>query len=401
MQQQKKNILIISGTLPPEASATSIVVQKILHPLKELGCCVEGLTVKQNFCDEAEIDYKGMSIYKADCVLYPAVTIRCAKDFFYKVYQRLKNSKREKAVYTERVVRALVKKMKCLPMERYDWVIALCAYYEAAEALARYKREYGLNAKTALYQVDPLAGNQTFNRDDPLELQAYEETLYRTFDHVFTTPVILQEKKRLGWDTAAVTALELPISLEQHEVKVAKRDEIRCVYAGYLYGQLRDASFTLRLFAQMQDPRIQLYFVGNGQKKLLSAYNKGALKGRLHLLGEKPAKECDEILADADVLVNIGNTVNNQTPSKLLHYLGFGKPILNVISCVDCPSLSYVENYPLVLNVDGTRQEPADVTEIQEWITENRGKKVDYSEVAKLLTHCTPEYIAEQIYRNL
>ena len=45
----------------------------------------------------------------------------------------------------------------------------------------------------------------------------------------------------------------------QQNSQKSNSSEIKCVYTGYLYGGIRDAEFTLRLFSNMSDPRIHFY----------------------------------------------------------------------------------------------------------------------------------------------
>ena len=61
--------------------------------------------------------------------------------------------------------------------------------------------------------------------------------------------------------------------------------------------------------------------------------------------------EAESILMSADILVNIGNSVSNQIPSKLFDYISTGKPILNIYKNKNCPSLEILSKYPDVLNV--------------------------------------------------
>ena len=179
---------------------------------------------------------------------------------------------------------------------------------------------------------------------------------------------------------------------------VDDNSEIKCVFAGFLYGKLRDATYTLNLFSKINDSNIHLYIIGKGQNELLESYANGVLKGRLHLLGEKSVSECDEVLSNFDILVNIGNTVNNQVPSKLLHYIGFGKPILNIVCSQSCPSIPYMNSYPLALNVEDVGSvSQSDADSVKQWMYGNKSATLPIERLKELFRSCTNEYIAEQI----
>ena len=56
-------------------------------------------------------------------------------------------------------------------------------------------------------------------------------------------------------------------------------------------------------------------------------------------------------IANADVLINIGNRLTNQVPSKVFEYISTGKPIINLCTMENCPTLSYMNRYPLGLSL--------------------------------------------------
>ena len=401
MGQLTKKLLIISGTIPPEQSATALLIKKLLPYFQKAGYQVEMLTVKNSFLERGIDTYDGMNIYRADSLLYAPAKRKCLRDYLFAIYKKLSHRRISGAVvvYKDAVMRAMERTMEKMPMDDYDAVIAVCAYYEAAEALRRYIKKHPLRGRTILYQVDPLAENKIYIHDNETQLQQYEKDLYDTLDHIFTTPIIYKAKQKIGWDLSNVTALEFPISLEGLRQEVPREDQqIQCVYAGFLYGALRDASYALDLFSKIKDSNIHLYMVGKGQEELLRTYENNLLKGRLHILGEKSASECDEILLNADILVNIGNTVNNQVPSKLLHYISFRKPILNITACEDCPTVSYTSKYPLALTIQDTKMaDEATAKATQEWLQENCRRTVGMEDILRIFKKCTPEHIANTI----
>ena len=404
MEQRSKRILIISGTVPPEESATAILIGKLLPEIQKQGYRVDMLTLKHSYSDSPVDAYGEMTVYRADGLLYAPAKRKCLRDVLFAMSRRFVRIKMRglAPVYKKLATCAIEHKMKTLPMNEYDAVIAVCAYYDAAEALRRYMGKHPLRGRTALYQVDPLAENKIYIRDNEAELQQYEKSLYEKMDRVFTTPIIYKAKQERGWDMSNVTALEFPLSIKKNVAQVGADEQIRCVYAGFLYGTIRDASYTLDLFSKLENSNIHLYMLGKGQEDLLRAYENGPLKGRLHILGEKPTAECDEILSKANVLVNIGNMVNNQVPSKLLHYISFGKPILNITACEDCPTLPYMHRYPLALSIRDTKTADTDTVRVaQAWLEENRDRIIQREEIMQIFEDCTPRYITKTILKNL
>ena len=115
-------------------------------------------------------------------------------------------------------------------------------------------------------------------------------------------------------------------------------------------------------------------------------------------MGEKSAEECDELLADADILINIGNTDKYLIPSKLFHYFGFGKPILNVSKDSSCPALPYVNEYGLGLSVlERELTVYSQTDKVKKWIYDNKEKSIDEKKIREIFYRSDPGHIASQI----
>ena len=55
-----------------------------------------------------------------------------------------------------------------------------------------------------------------------------------------------------------------------------------------------------------------------------------------------PAETARTMQAQADVLLNLGNAVDNQLPSKLFDYFAAGKPVLHLCVIENDPALPYL-----------------------------------------------------------
>ena len=79
---------------------------------------------------------------------------------------------------------------------------------------------------------------------------------------------------------------------------------------------------------------MDLYFVG----ELYRSFNDDIknISKNIHFLGKKRKEDIIRIYQEADILVNIGNSIDNQMPSKIFEYISTGKPILNFykIRCI-------------------------------------------------------------------
>ncbi len=403
-------ILIVSLTLPPENSATANLIGKLIVQMQGQGCRVDGLTLKNELSDKDVDEVGGMTVYYADYIKSSPKNDRSFKSMWLyirkRIEQRMPNYWR-KGVYHELGTRALVKALYKFKLNDYDAILCPCAYYDAVEAVLRYKKSSGIGSKVALHQVDPLTDNEAYPKKQYRARKAYEKMLYDTCEVVFTTPIIYEKCDEHGFAKERAIPVEfplicMPISKRKMDIPERSEDEIRCVFAGYLYPTIRDAKYTMELFSRFSDPRIKLYVLGSGQETLLNEYENGSLRGRLIRLGVVPSEISEAWMDDADVLVNIGNSVTNQVPSKIFDYISRGKTILNTCKSDRCPTLNYTKDYPPTINVMEDRSlTDEDVELIEKAILENYRVRIPFSQIKEQYISCTPEYIAKQILEAL
>ena len=387
-------ILLISNTLPPEGSAVAGIVDRLAPQWIKSGCEVDGITLKKKLRAKTKFFYDGITVYRAERFLF----FKKLSNLVKRVYRKLFKKTEKRVLYVEYEVKAYLRQLKKMDLRQYDAMIPICAYYETVEAVRRYKNKYGLTTPVFLYQVDPLAYNKTFDALDFDARLAYEKEIYSLCAGVFTTSIILREKQSLGWDMEKIHVLEFPLSKALLETSEQNDGSIQCVFCGSLYGTVRDAKYTLELFAKFKNPNIHLYVLGTGQERLLKEYAEGVLKGRLFCFGERSEKECNEMLARADVLVNVGNQVKNQIPSKIFHYISTGKPIVNVACFDDCPTAEYLNKYPLCYTiVEKAEARESDVSALEEWIVIHQGKKVSVETLQKHFQEHDPAFIVEKM----
>lgn len=114
----------------------------------------------------------------------------------------------------------------------------------------------------------------------------------------------------------------------------------------HLYGMIRDCE---TIFEEFRECRDKWLFV--------------------HGLVEKPV--ADKAVAEADVLVNIGNRYQCQLPSKLVDYGSTGKPILNVIGCPTDLTIGALKGYTAVLHLLSTEGKlvESQIDELEQFIT--------------------------------
>lgn len=243
----------------------------------------------------------------------------------------------------------------------YDWVISVS--YPFANHIAV------LNAcppkcKVALYNLDPYWNNQTYDPNKRSSRAKEEAAAYKRADHIFCTPEQLQDYQNdiFAEVRQKITPLNYPNFVQPcidciSDIRFDP-EQINLLYLGTIYGDIRKPDALFRMFEQAlpSEPRLHLYVIGKKFGKdadhYLVEYQK-ELGKHLTVCDPVPVEETADLMWQADVLVNLGNTMHNQMPSKLVEYMATGKPILNVSAVKDCNTLPLMERYPLSFQIFG------------------------------------------------
>lgn len=256
------------------------------------------------------------------------------------------------------------------------------------------------------YQLDPWStkydwlGNQQVKKEEHFALSRCAAT--------FITKEMERERKQGIYQPPVerIVPLEFPNLVSPPEVsknlfKDSGADKIHCAYVGQLYSEtVRGPGFLFSLFQELEKFGVVLHVIGNSEAQAQSYRDK--LPANVMLHGRVSPQKAKEYMMSADILVNMGNTISNQLPSKTIDYIACGKPILNLCKIPDCPTIPYMEKYPLAMTV--MEQEgisPELVTRVANFCLESKEKNLPFEEVKDIFYECTPEYVAGMIHKTL
>lgn len=280
----------------------------------------------------------------------------------------------------------------------YDAVIAVCAPYHTAWALA----DADISAKKATWQMDPYSANREYT---PYGGAEKELAMYAKIDRAFITGLMEPdyESGPLAPAKSKTQVLEFPCLAPLPAAPAEKHSGIQCVFAGSLHPEIRQPYALLSLFAQLGDlPDLQLVMLGGGWEHFppdTPNACRAALGSRLVIAGQVPPETARSAMAGADVLINLGNTVTNQLPSKIFEYFSAGKPVLNLCSNPDDPALAYFARYPLALTLFAGDAGAPD--KLRAWLAETAGKQIDFAQSAAIFAENTPAAVARELLRGL
>lgn len=290
----------------------------------------------------------------------------------------------------------------------FDGVLCVCAPYRTAFALEQAK----ISGKKLLWQLDPYAANRDYNAPGGF---AREGRLLDALDAAFITPTAagdyLPGAPLAAWQ-GKVHTLGFPCLLPPAAAP-APAQPPQCVFCGSLYPGLREPFFALQLFAALAatDPNAPtLVLAGGGWAAFeqRTAPLRQALGAKLLRPGLLPPTQADALQNSAAVLLSLGNSSDNQLPSKLFGYFATGLPVLHLAAHRNDPALPYLARYPLALVL---QQEETGMTDagqpgtpaalaaaaarLQRWLGEVVGQRLSFAAVQALYPEFTPAQVAQ------
>lgn len=257
--------------------------------------------------------------------------------------------------------------------------------------------------KKVLYLMDPPACT-TGSKGTPFRNRKLGEILAKQ-DLILTTPFIRAALYDCGYGEydEKITSVGFPM-IEEHEYGgshiIADNSRINLLFCGWLYSDIRSPKYFLDIVSRL-DERFCVYFMGKECDKLRERFG-FETKAEVVTFPQQPYQTAIDAMFDADILINIGNSVPIHMPSKTLEYINTGKPIVNFYKFHDCPTRYYTDRYPLCLNLfEGDENIDAAAKKFLDFCLENKGKTVDRSYIESEYADCIPQYIAQQILDKL
>jgi len=287
-------------------------------------------------------------------------------------------------------------------LNEFDAIVANSMPFYPLEIASK----FGDKKPAILYKMEPIA--QYLYHGDFDKGKQIEEEWDNSASAIITEGLIYKFYKQYASkeNIAKTTIAGFPCIIKREQCEVEHRlskDTINLVYVGKFYYQKRDPRYLFALMDKLHDKGIRLtiaggYYYSGLPKEVISKYFTNKIP-YINYLGELPAEQADALLQEADVLVHLGNRISDQMPSKILDYISSGKPILNIYGIDDCPTLPYLERYPLAMNIkDGTEITEDLLWQISQFICQSKGKQIPFEQIEKEYKECTAAYVGQQFY---
>ena len=253
---------------------------------------------------------------------------------------------------------------KWLQDEKIDIVASINCSIELSFPLLRLRKKGKLPCKWFFYMLDPFASHEYYLSHAPEQrLRKLQHEIMCRCDRVLATKLIYDEtatwETNMVLDKIAIT--EFP-KIEKPEYIACAQDvaldsaHIHVVCTGSKNETVRNSAYTLELCRRVSDLPVRFHFMGYGWVTGREVVEDGNL---LFYPPQSP-QVAKNLQLKSHMLLNIGNAVTNQLPSKVLEYISTGKPVINFYKSEACPAKALLEKAD-ALNVSET----SDMTEAE------------------------------------
>ena len=395
--REMKKILILAYEYYPMENANTKIVRNLCGLLAE-SCSVDLVTSAKPGMPGPEYDGKVHVIRVPE---YSFHREKCTGPLTPGILARMVSAKiRGKLAHDETV--PMLSRLyeygirKAVRVSDYDAVISFSAPFLTHVCASRVVQ--GSGTTWIAVSFDPFFSNRIFDPGRLEERKKQEESVLAPADRVLITYPTDRDYLQAGVAFSdRITGVEMPGIFPDVQETAADHEGCRCCFFGSLYREIRNPRRTAELFSAAGEG-IEMRFVGRlvdgTEDELFPAGHS------CRVTGEKRGAALEEEYREADILVNIGNAVTNQMPSKIFEYISTGKPIVNIYRSPECPTLRYLEKYPLALNIPETDVE-TDLTEsaerVRNFCREKKGQRVSAEEIAGLYRENTYEALAEKL----
>lgn len=373
-------VLIIANEYYPNPSAITNVFVNIIKEMQNRKYEVSVLTKRQNIDMLEEETIDNVKIYRVE-------------DWFYNLYNITDRIKAYKAsgimklanilslclykiaryvsyYYDFRILNnqdgyinrkeAIKKGLQLNNDNKYDIIISLSYPFIMHEIANKIIKKSKNKPKWITYQFDPNAMNNTLSKKLYNKRLNNEIKVLKNCDAIF-----LPEENYIQNINTKLNILKnkynvfqyANISKPAYEGLVQTDDIVKFVYTGTLYKDIREPQRVLDFFVKIEEDnkfklKVLFYFKSVPEiTDIVNSYKK-KLGDCLQIVENADKDECDIISSNANILINIGNSVPNQTPSKVFENISLGKPIINFYSIENDTSKKQLEKYKMKLNIN-------------------------------------------------
>lgn len=412
-------ILCLVDKYYPSSSANTVCCNNLTDYFKRQGASVDYLAIKDSIDDVDYAQINGSNIFKIDTY----------HDKYLKKYGKKYNAKKWIDLpWLLRKYLGLINKVRCCTRPSTGYVSLDCVDYKKIynqvakisnkyDAIISFSMPFGLHIVAKKLLEMGLADNW-----HPVFLDVFEynkcldvaRTNYRKkltqktlkpATAVFLAEGILKEHLEMGYTPdyhKKAQEFYIPTLKDLKLENNAQDDEnnIIMTYAGLFYKDIRRPDEMLDILSSFPQ-NFKLHIYGDGCEKDVEEKAQKFKENQIFRHGRVTHDKCLEELSKSNILINVGNTITNQMPSKVFEYISIGKPIINFYFTEDDMCLPIFKKYELAFNLNLNNYTDSDIENLIEFCNKFKNKKLSYEDATKNLVEYRVDFIADKMYSTI
>ncbi|HCC36063.1 MAG TPA: hypothetical protein DEQ02_10755 [Ruminococcaceae bacterium] len=291
----------------------------------------------------------------------------------------------------------------------FDLILSVYSPFETLLAGHRFKKRHP-EVLFVPYMLDALSasGVPRFMSEQATVKKglAWEHRLFSNADRIVIMESMTGHYERFAANEAyyeRLITLGIPLLLRPFEngaesSPILLPGKINLVYTGSIPYNIRKPEYFLEIFSLLKIPDCVLTIIGYCTNPKVLRQSKDRSKNPIRIFDPVSHSEILDVLANADIFVNIGNNTPHMIPSKIFEYMSYGKPIISTCPIPDEPCIPYLRQYPLALLLsEDFSQTERDARAADLFISGSLGKTTEFDALSSKMYKNTPQAFADVI----
>ncbi len=388
----KKHLVLLTGIYYPKASPTGLCAHRYIQLLKnEYDVDVVFFQSDQHEVDS--VDYDGFHIHSilGSRMRLELQTSGMIKKLLYLVgLVEMLTLPFGNTGWYKKI--ALGKLEEINSQQKIDIIFSTCSPFEAHLAAQDFKVLHP-EVKHVAYTVDVFSSR---NRVRPFflsykNLKKRERNLFSSVDSMLLSDEIYESRPDLHEGLSNCFRLPYLLATTENFMYETGFDKryINCVYAGRFYKDIRNPKYLFKIFSRIKNSSIKLHLFSVGCQDIVDLY--ASQNPNIIQHNQVSPSEIGAVYHDANILINLGNSLSEFKPSKIFEYIVTGQPIVNIYyeDYVD----DTLNDYPLSLQISNQSPEEEGSLLLESFISEYKNTKLELDEIERLYERHSVAYI--------
>lgn len=409
-----KHVVFVVGSYYPFFSAVGNCAEKVISILKN-EYDISVVSIKDDPSLNTQEEFDGYNIYRVENSYQKRLNHLNLKNNSHSLITKIKLFKerllnlitfvlRSKSVDPD-LINVYSSQLNTLnEQQKIDVVIPFVFPFESVLAAIKFKDKAGSECVILPYLFDNFSKSASlhrFNINRKIKYSQNQRLEQLMLEHAIK--VFAMHPLKNHFDSTVTELEQAKILYVEHPLLLNRKltasregisEVINFTYTGGLFRGVRTANSCLNLLDMLSEVtpiNVNFYCFGND----LTAINKYAESkpNAFHNYGKVPREQAEQAVADADILINIGDVEGKQLSSKIFDYLSMGKPIIHFAYVENCVNSLLLKKYPLahiVVQPTNNQYSKQVISEVVTFTKKTKGKVMTFSEVAKVYPEALP-----------